>query len=158
MFNNYDNGDFGFSGMRRRFMFQFNDSPVGNYDGKGLTQNFGAGTNYNFDNKGTKFNASYFYNQTELNYLQNSERRTFIDEDNSFLKNDTLDNSNFRSSHSLGSRFEKEFNPNNRLIMKANFRFSTNDNTSKNNQSFTDFKSLPFNILSIDNETDVYPH
>ena len=154
LFNNFDNGDFGFSGMRGRFMRMFRDLPGGNYDGKGLTKNFGAGSNFNYDNKGTKFNASYFYNQTNLNYLQKSERLTFIDDFNSFTKNDTLDNSNFKSSHSLGSRFEKEFNSNDRLIMKANFRLSTNDNSSINNQVFSDLLANPNNSLKIDNTTD----
>ena len=154
-FNNFDNGDFGFNARRRMFYFTTDDSPVSFYDGKGLTKNFGAGTNFNYDNKGTKFNASYFYNQTDLNYLQKSLRQTFIDSLNSFTKNDTLDNSNFKSSHSVGSRFEKEFNPNDRLIMKANFRLSTNDNESLNNQAISDFQLLPYNFLSIDNKTDV---
>lgn len=154
-FNNFDNGDFGFNTRRRWFFFSSDDSPVSNYDGKGLTKNFGAGTNFNYDKKGMKFNASYFYNQTDLDYLQKSQRQTFIDSESSFSKFDTLNYSNFKSSHSLASRYENEFNPNDRLIVKGNLRLSGNNTQSIDNQLFSDLLKLPYNTLNIDNKTDI---
>lgn len=155
-FNDFDNGDFGFNRYGRGFyFFNDNDSPLNNYDGKGLTQNFGGGTNFNYDHKGTKFNTSYFYNQTQLDFLQKSFRQTFLDQENTFTKYDTLSNSDFRSSHSLGTRFEQEFDSSNRLIVKANFRYSWNDNNSLNNQTFSDYNLQPYNSLNLDNHTDL---
>jgi hypothetical protein len=151
-FNEYDNGDFGFnSSGRRYYYFSGEDSPMNNYDGKGLTKNYGGGTNFNYDNKGTKFNSSYFYNQTQLDYLQKSIRQTFVDENTTFNKYDTLQNSDFRSSHSIGTRFEQEFDSSNKLIVKANFRFSTNTNTKLNSQLFSDYNLEPYNSLDLDN-------
>ncbi|MEZ4908005.1 MAG: hypothetical protein R2771_10310 [Saprospiraceae bacterium] len=52
------------------FMFRGggSNSISDNYDGKGLTKNYGAGVNYNYDNNGAKFNASYFYKQVVWNF------------------------------------------------------------------------------------------
>lgn len=155
-FNEFDNGDFGFNNSgRRMYYFNSDDSPVNNYDGKGLTENYGGGTNYNFDNKKTKINASYFYNQTQLDYLQQSFRQTFVDTTTFFNKKDTLQNSDFRSSHSISSRFEQEFDSSNKVIVKANFRYSTNINHILNSQQFTDFELQPNNSLNLDNHKDL---
>jgi hypothetical protein len=155
-FNDYDNGDFGFNNSgRRMYYFSSDDSPVSNYDGKGLTKNFGGGTNFNYDHKGTKFNTSYFYNQTQLDFVQRSFRQTFVDENTTFNKYDTLTNDDFRSSHSLGSRFEREFDSSNKLIVKANFRFSGNENDKLNNQFFSDYELQPYNSLNLDNYNEL---
>ncbi len=155
-FNDYDNGDFGFNRYGRgMYFFSGDDSPLNNYDGRGLTKNYGAGTNFNFDNKKTKFNSSYFYNQTQLDFLQTSLRQTFLDENTTFTKNDTLNNSDFRSSHSIGTRYEQEFDSSNKLIVKANFRFSSNNNDKINSQQFSDYSLLPYNSLNLANGTDL---
>jgi outer membrane receptor protein involved in Fe transport len=155
-FNEYDNGDFGFNNSgRRMYYFSSNDSPLNNYDGKGLTENYGAGTNFNYDNKKTKFNSSYFYNQTQLDYLQQSFRQTFIDTTTFFNKYDTLQNSDFRSSHSIGTRFEQEFDSSNKLIVKANLRISSNTNHTLKSQQFSDFELNPNNSLDLNNNTDL---
>ena len=155
-FNDFDNGDFGFNNSGRRMFIVFgDDSPISNYDGKGLTKNYGGGTNYNYSHKGTKFNSSYFYNQTQLDFVQKSLRQTFLDAENSFAKYDTLKNDDFRSSHSIGTRFEQEFDSSNRLIVKANFRLSTNNNQKLDNQLFTDYDLQPYNSLNLDNKNDL---
>ncbi len=154
-FNNFDNGDFGFNTRRRMFIFSFDDSPVNNYDGRGLTQNYGGGTNFNYDNKGKKFNASYFYNQTDLDFVQTSQRQTFIDESNYSDRTDTLTNSNLRASHTIGSRFEREFNPNNKLIVKGNFKLSDNNTIKTNERTITDFSLVPYNHLTLNNDSDL---
>jgi len=155
-FNEFDNGDFGFNRYGRgMYYFSSDDSPVSYYDGKGLTENYGGGTNFNYDHKGTKFNSSYFYNQTQLDYDQNTFRQTFLNEKTSFTKDDTLNNSDFRSSHSIGTRFEREFDSSNKLIVKANFRFSENNNNKLNNQLFSDSTQKPYNSLDLDNSSDL---
>jgi len=151
-FSNYDNGDFGFNrGGGRMYYFSSDDSPVNNYDGKGLTENFGGGSNYNFDNKKVKVNASYFYNQTQLDYEQRSYQSTYIDEENSFAQYDTTLNSDFRSSHSLATRYEQEFDSSNKLIVKANLRIASSENDKFNNQLFSDYTLEPYNTLVLDN-------
>ena len=153
-FNEFDNGDFGFNSSGRNiYYFSGSDSPVNNYDGKGLTKNYGGGTNFNYDHKKTKFNASYFYNQTQLDFVQQSNRQTFLNENSSFTKNDTLQNSDFRSSHSIATRVEKEFDSANKLIVKANIRFSNNNNNTINNQQFSDYQLVPYNMLNLDNNS-----
>ncbi len=155
-FNDFDNGDFGFNRYGRGYYFFSDDeSPLNNYNGKGMTKNYGGGTNFNYDHKGTKLNASYFYNQTQQDFDQRSFRQTFLDEENTFSQLDTLYNSAFRSSHSIGSRFEREFDSSNRLIVKANFRFSGNENHALNNQTFSDYTLQPYNSLKLDNSNDL---
>ena len=154
-FNNFDNGDFGFNRSGgHMFYFSSDDSPVSNYDGKGLTENYGAGTNFNFDNKKTKFNASYFYNQTQLDFEQQKYQRTTGTE-KTFDQYDSLINDDFRSSHSIATRFEQEFDSSNKLIVKANFRFSGNNNHQINNQLFSNYNLEPNNTLTLDNNTDI---
>jgi len=155
-FNEYDNGDFGFNrNGGHMYYFSSNDSPVSYYDGKGLTENFGGGTNFNYDNKKTKFNSSYFYNQTTLDYLQNSTRKTFLDDTSTFTKVDTLNNHDFRSNHSIGTRFEQEFDSSNKLIVKGNFRFTTNQNHQLKSQLFSDNELPPGNSLDLNNFSDL---
>ncbi|MEY4538564.1 MAG: hypothetical protein RLZZ306_321 [Bacteroidota bacterium] len=118
-FNNSDNGDFGFGG--NRWWNSDNDAITNNFDGRGFTNNGGGGVNYNFDNKKTKFNSSYFYNQTRLFLDQYKTTRTFL-ENSSFLTTDTSAQNNFRGNHSIGTRFERMIDSSNTLIVKANMR------------------------------------
>jgi hypothetical protein len=148
-FNDYDNGDFGFSsGGGRYYYFSGDDSPVNQFDGRGFTRNFGGGTNYNYDNKKTKFNASYFYNQTKLDLQQFSSKQTFY-ADSSFYNNDTLNKGDFRGNHSIATRFEKELDSNNVFIIKANFRISTSSTNSDQNQVFNTAERIPYNQLTL---------
>lgn len=153
-FNDFDNGDFGFNNNSRGYYFSSNDLPGGYYDGKGLTKNYGAGTNYNYSGKKTKFNSSYFYNQTDLNYLQESYRQTFLEESKTISKYDTLNNNDFRSSHSIGTRFEHDFDSSNKFVVKANLRYSANDNKINQSQLFSDFSNNPYNSLNLNNFSD----
>ncbi len=149
-FNNNDNGDFGFSNGPRRFWFT--DVPFNNFDGRGFTKNGGAGLNYNFDNKKTKFNSSYFYNQTQLNLDQTSRRQTFL-KDSSFSSLDTLAKSDFRNNHNIAARFEREFDSTNVLIVKGNMSFSHTDARNIQNQLFS--KTAPTNALNLDNQNNL---
>jgi hypothetical protein len=155
-FSDFDNGDFGFSaGGGRYFMFDGQDSPLNNFDGRGFTENYGGGANYNFDNKKAKFNASYFYNQTDLDLDQFTDRESFL-EGNSFFNSDTMMKNDFRQNHSLNTRFEKDLDSNNLLIVKAQGRYSHNDAQSAQSQLFFPQNGTPTNRLSNDvsNELD----
>ncbi|NVO19454.1 MAG: TonB-dependent receptor [Bacteroidetes bacterium] len=158
-FNDYDNGDFGFSsGGGRYYYFNGEDSPLNQFDGRGFTKNFGAGSNYNYDHKKTKLNLSYFYNQSRLNLDQYSYKKTFLN-DSSFVDNDTLSQENFRGAHSVATRFEKELDSNNIIIAKANFRVSGSNSTDIQ-QTLTSTSALgsemvPSNHLSMNNHTEL---
>ena len=152
-FNN-DNGDFGFNGNGggRNFYADGNDVPFNNFDGRGFTQNYGGGLNYNFDNKKTKLNSSYFYNQTQLNLDQFSNRQTFL-RDSSFSNTDTTRNNDFRGNHSVAFRFEKEIDSTNTIIAKGNLRFSNSKTNEVFNQAFTNNEQKLTNTLKADNNS-----
>ena len=152
-FGDFDNGDFGFGGGRSYYIGgDGSDVPFNNFDGRGFTENFGSGVNYNFDNKKSKFNASYFYNQTELTLNQTAFRQTFL-QDSTFSNTDTTARLDFRSNHSISTRFERELDSTNVLIVKANTRFSHNDASYMQSQFFIDNNDRPSNNLAIDNGT-----
>jgi hypothetical protein len=135
-FNDNDNADFGFSNGSRYFFFGGDgDIPFNDFDGRGFTENYGAGANYNYDNKKTKLNASYFYNQTDLDLDQFSFRQTFLP-DGTLFNTDSTIRSNFRSNHNISSRFQHDIDSNNVLIIKANSRFSASDALSQQAQLF----------------------
>ena len=151
-FSDFDNGDFGFSsGGGRYYSFDGDDSPLNNFDGRGFTKNYGGGANYNFDNKKAKFNASYFYNQTALNLDQFTDRQTLLGENNSFFNSDTTNRYEFRRNHSLNTRFEKDLDSNNILIVKAQTRLSHSDADNLQSQFFSNENGTATNRLSTDN-------
>lgn len=152
-FNEYDNGDFGFgNGGGRYYYFGGGNDFLNNFDGRGFTRNFGGGANYNFDNKKTKYNASYVYNQTSLDLNQFSQRETFLN-DGSFSNTDTTARDEFRENHSIATRLEHELDSSNMLIVKANMRFSNSDNRNRQAQFFTENNTTPTNNLQIDNSS-----
>jgi outer membrane receptor protein involved in Fe transport len=152
-FNDYDNGDFGFGGGRGYYIISDGGMFMGS-DRRGYSESYGAGVNYNFDNKKTKYNASYFYNQTSQDLDQYTSKETFLTE-GSVLNNDTLSQSTFYGNHSIGTRLEHDIDSNNKIIAKANIKFSTNTNTNYQIQRFTNEDLSPINSLSTDNSTDL---
>ncbi len=154
-FGNYDNGDFGFSGGGGRYYYNNNndDGIQNNFDGRGFTKNYGGGANYNFDNKKTKFNLSYFYNQSALQLDQYSFRQTFLPE-GSFSNFDTTNQAEFRGNHSIGTRFEKNLDSNNVVIIKANGRLGKNMMDFRQSQLFLNTDAQPTNRLGLDNDND----
>jgi hypothetical protein len=159
-FNNRDNGDFGFGGGNFYYFNSSNNAFSNNFDGRGFTKNAGAGANYNFDDKKKKFNALYFYNQTQLNLDQFGSRRTFFQDSSSatpssFFNTDTLNKSEFRGNHSIATRYEQEIDSNNTLIAKADLRFSRNEVTDKRIQAFSKVANTLPSRLDINNGTDM---
>ena len=154
-FGSYDNGDFGFNsgGGGRMFYFSSEDSPLNNFDGRGFTENYGGGANYNFDNKKTKVNSSYFYNETTRTLDQIASRQTFL-RDSAFFNTDTSANRDFRNAHSIAARIEHNLDSSNLLIVKANLRFSGSGETARQAQRFFAANDLPTNSLDINNQTD----
>ncbi len=156
-FANRDNGDFGFGGANFYYFNSGNNAFSNNFDGRGFTKNAGAGANYNFDNKKKKFNALYFYNQTQLDLDQFGSRQTFF-KDSSFFNTDTLNKSEFRSNHSIATRYEQEIDSNNTLIVKADLRFSLNEIVDKRIQAFSKVANTLSSRLDIENGTEMSAH
>ncbi len=145
-FSDFDNGDFGFEGGGRGYYFSSSGGPLNNFDGRGFTENFGGGVNYNFDNKKTKVNASYFYNQTDLTFREYTTRNNFVEE-GTFTNEDTLRQDAFQRRHSLSSRLEHEIDSSNNIIVKANLALRENDTQQAKSQYFTDNLDMPINRL-----------
>ncbi|MBL7825523.1 MAG: TonB-dependent receptor [Saprospiraceae bacterium] len=152
-FNNEDNGDFGFGQGGRYYMMGGDDDvPISWFDGRGFTENFGGGTNYNFDNRKSKFNFSYFYNQSELTMSQFSDRQTFLS-DTSFFNNDTTSRIDFRGNHSISTRLEHNIDSSDIIIFKLNGRLGNTDNSNLQSQLFSDENYNPVNRLNINNNS-----
>ncbi|NJN33065.1 MAG: TonB-dependent receptor [Saprospiraceae bacterium] len=153
-FNNQDNGDFGFNSGGRGWYFNSDDVPFfNNFDGRGFTKNFGAGLNYNFDNKKMKWSSSYFYNQTDLTLDQRAFRQTFLPS-GSFFNNDTTRRLDFRGNHTVQIRFEHEIDSNNTLIVKLNGGVTNNDDQSEQVQSFSKDNVTQTNRWNFDNNNE----
>jgi hypothetical protein len=153
-FGNRDNGDFGFNSRSNFYYFSSNGAFFNNFDGRGFTNNAGAGTNYNFDNKKKKFNAMYFYNQTQLDLKQFASRQTFF-KDSSFFNSDTLNKTDFRNNHSIATRYEQEIDSNNTIIAKVDLRFSGNDVNDVQMQGFSKIQNTLTNRLDIKNTSNL---
>jgi outer membrane receptor protein involved in Fe transport len=156
-FNNRDNGDFGFNNRDNWYYYGNNSAFSNNFDGRGFTNNAGAGTNYNFDNKKKKFNAMYFYNQTDLDLQQFASRQTFF-KDSTFFNSDTLNKTDFRNNHSIATRYEQEIDSNNTIIAKVDLRFSGNDVRDIQSQGFSKNQNTLTNRLEINNTNNLTSH
>lgn len=152
-FSDRDNGDFGFrNGGGGYYIVMDGDGPMNYFDGRGFTENYGGGMNYNFDNKKTKYNASYFYNETELTLDQTGFRNTFTPQA-AFLNTDTLSKIDFRGNHSLSTRLEHNIDSNNVLIVRASGRYNKGDNRLLQDQLFYGDQTL-IRGLEMDNKAD----
>lgn len=151
-FGDQDNGDFGFGGGRRFYYVGGGgeDSPFNNFDGRGFTTNFGGGTNYNYDHKKVKVNASYFYKETSLDLEQFTDRQSFLP-DTSYFNTDTLGKADFRGSHSVASRLNYDIDSSDLIILKIEGRFSNSNSQTLQNQIFSDESRVRTNKLALDN-------
>lgn len=119
-YSEYDDGDFGFNTRNYR---HYSISYGNDYSGKGFTENYGGGVNYNYFKDKIKFNASYFFNQSDLVYEEFLKRQTFLT-DTSYHQFDTTDYNRLNFSHSISSRIEVEFDSTNTLVFRINSRIS----------------------------------
>lgn len=149
-FQGRETGDFGFQGNAGRF-WNISDNILNNFDGRGFTKNAGLGTNYNYDNKKTKFNTNYFYNQTRLDLDQYSERQNFLS-NGTFKNTDTLGRNEFRNNHSVATRIEQMVDSANTVIVKASAQFSQSNTDETQHQLFLNQASLRNNELNISND------
>lgn len=153
-FNDSDNGDFGFENGRRYYYFDDEDTPINNFDGRGFTENYGGGVNYNYDHKKTKLNLSYFHNQSDLMLDQFGFRQTFLEE-NTFSNFDTSAQNDFRASHSFNTRLEQNIDSSDLFILKGNLRFSNSIRGADQSQYFLAADESPNNRLRFDNTNEL---
>lgn len=147
-YSDRDNGDFGFNIGGHGH--GYNMDGMDYFDGKGFTKNYGGGVNYNYFDAKTTFNASYFYNQTDLFYNTYSNRNTFL-ADTSFFMNDTVKYDEFRNSHKFTSRAEIAFDSSNTVIFRINANISGKDSDMMQNQLFTSGSDFLINQNFINN-------
>lgn len=155
-FSNYDNGDFGFSqGSGRHFRFGgVTDVPISRDSDRGYSNNAGIGTNYNFDNKKTQFNASYFYSESTLFLEQQSFRQTFLPDSTTYFTRDTLDMTDFRGNHSFSSRYENKIDSNRYLVGRVNMNIIPVNTDNLRSQWYSSESQTPLNHLETDNSSD----
>lgn len=134
-FNNYDNGNFGFSSGNN--YYYFDDVAFDYFDGKGFTNNIGAGTNYNYDSKKVKYNFSYFFNQSEYMYDEFSFTKNYLS-DSTFTNTDTSYSNRKFNKHSASTRFQWDIDSNNMIIAKANGSLYYNTNNVLSNGLYAD--------------------
>ncbi|MEZ4908004.1 MAG: outer membrane beta-barrel protein [Saprospiraceae bacterium] len=65
-----------------------------------------------------------------------------------------MNNDQLVGIHSVSSRYEKEFSPNDRLILKLNFKLSNNSFNKLENITITDYDLQDYNHLDIDNDSE----
>ena len=148
-FSSYDNGDFGFGNSNSGIIISIRNG--NGFDGRGLTDNYGGGVNYNFDNKKTKFNSSYLYNETTRTLVQSSNKETFL-QNSSFKNADSTLGKNFMGNHSLGLRLEQQIDSNDLLIAKANLTYSKSKDNNNLNSVYSDATDvLTRTLKTVDN-------
>lgn len=150
---NFDSDDFGFGSGNRIIFLNGDDTgdvPRNNFDGRGFTQNAGAGVNYNYTHGKSKLSTSYFYNQTRLSLDQFVNKQTF-QQNGSFFNTDTSSKSDFRATHRMGLRWEEKIDSVNTLITKANLRFSNSDVRTDQAQRYLNGSRVLQNRLLLDN-------
>ncbi|MDD3741680.1 MAG: outer membrane beta-barrel protein [Bacteroidales bacterium] len=152
MNSDYDDGDFGFGSQNnQRYMFSMR---YNQYDGRGFTKNAGGGANYNYNSDKVKFNAGYFYNQSDLSYDQYTNRNTFLP-DTSYLRYDTIGFKQFNNAHNLNSRIQIDFDSSNMFIFRANTRLSGNNYTNTQLQQYFTPTMIDINSNTLLDNTDL---
>ena len=141
--NNWgDDGDFGFGGGFFRFYSDDDDDgqdfsvPTSYGPGRGFSRNAGAGLNYNYDTKKTKFSSNYFYNQTNQTLDALTNKKNFLQNNETFRSSDSSGRANFLGNHRGSLRFEKTIDSLNTLVVFANVRSNSGNNTFQNYQQF----------------------
>jgi len=131
-------GDFVSSG----YMDMGMSNPIRNsFDGRGLTDNYGGGVNYNLDNNKTKISANYNYNETTRKLFQTSNKETFL-QSGSFKNADTTHNLDFLGKHYLEFCIERTIDKATALSSKTYINFSTSKGNSSTKSLFLDTNNV----------------
>lgn len=156
-YNWNDNADFGFSqGGWRFYSFSDDEENVGMGipqswgQGKGLSENYAGGINYNYDTKKTKFSSNYFYNQTNQSLIESLKSQTFLPNTN-YFSNTESNKSNFSENHRMAFRFEKSLDSLNTLVFSFNGRAGNRNQELINNADFLNNTQENFRKTDVNN-------
>lgn len=116
-FNFSSDGDFGFGGSNRYFIFGGNggnsiESSIqsvffgGNNSG-GFPENYNGGINFNYDHKKTKLSTIYYYNQAQLKRNTLSTRQNFLPS-STILNQSSIEDTDFSGGHRAELTLEQE--------------------------------------------------
>lgn len=136
-----EDGNFGFSSRGGIFISSGGEGesltigPGMGGTNRGFTKNYGIGTNYNFEDKKTKFNVSYFYNQSDLDLLSFSQRRNILS-NSTFLTNDQNTTDRFTGNHRGALRYENKIDSMNTLVILSNIRIGNGNTRYQSEQTF----------------------
>ena len=124
----------------------FIDFGIGNplrnsFDGRGLTDNYGGGVNYNLDNNKTKISSNYNYNQISRKLFQTSNKETFLPT-GSFKNADTTQTVDFIGKHYLEFCIEQSIDKANILFSKSSIVFSTSKGNNSTTTVYTDANNI----------------
>ncbi|CAG4994611.1 hypothetical protein DYBT9275_01429 [Dyadobacter sp. CECT 9275] len=158
-FNWGDDGDFGFGGGRYISFGGDNDEESLTIQAgrggqnKGFNKNWAGGANYNYDDKKTKFNTSYYYNQTNQTLDAIVNQRNFL----SNLTYNTVDTNrraNFNGNHRGSLRFEKTIDSVNTLIVLSNMRIGNGTTDYTNDRRYFREENVLSNKTNVKNFSD----
>jgi len=150
--SNSNMGDFGGSYNFRHLELS---TGLSNYfDGRGLTDNYGGGVNYNLDNRKTKISTSYSYNETTRALFQISNKETFF-QTGSFKNADTTQSKEFRGIHNIGICLEQKIDTANTLIAKVFIDFATSSGNISLNSLYSDANDIKNRTLNIVNDNKI---
>jgi hypothetical protein len=152
-----DQADFGFGGSSGRvFYFGGDDNasslniPIAGGRSRGFSKNYALGANYNFDNKKTKFNSSYYFSASELTLDALRERQNFLPS-NAFRSLENSSQINFYGNHRLGMRYEKDLDSLNKITVISNSRLGTVENSLRSTQNFGSLEGTANSKSNLDN-------
>ncbi|WP_234735000.1 outer membrane beta-barrel protein [Tellurirhabdus bombi] len=154
-----DNADFGFSNGGR--VVYFSDDGDGGFSipqsynrGRGFSNNFAGGANYNYDTKKFKASSSYFYNQMRQTLNAENNRENFLPDKSSFGTNDNNSRINFSANHRFSLRVEQNIDSLNTLILIANGRMNNGNDTYRSQQVFSR-RANPDSLARQTSETEI---
>lgn len=150
--SNSNMGDYG--GSHNFRYLDLSSGLMNYYDGRGLTDNYGGGVNYNLDNKKTKISSSYSYNETTRTLFQTSNKETFL-QSGSFKNADTTQSKEFRGIHNIGICLEQKIDTANTLIAKVFIDFSTSRGNVSLNSFYSDTSDIKNRTLNIVNDNKI---
>lgn len=148
-----DNVDFGFSSGG--YYFYYSDGGSGESLGvpqswgpdRGLSENYAAGINYNFDTKKNKISSNYFYNNTAQTLTQEVFKQVFLT-DNQYNLNSNEYYKNKVGNHRGSIRYEHEFDSLRTIIGYVNGRIADRDQTSDVKQDYYNMSDERFRNLN----------
>ena len=121
---NFEGGnDFGFSNNNFNFGEDF---PFGSDRGRGFSNSYAGGMNFNFDQKKTKVSSSYFYNFNKI-LQQTTEAKTTFLENSSFKTTSNQTTNQLSGNHRLNVKYEQGLDSLTTLITKVNSSYVNQD-------------------------------